>query len=123
MRIKSSRRGTGRLLAVLPVLASLSGVANAQQSGLLPLHPIKRQRVPCPLEDPIYKTYRSEYFGYFPTQWRPFPKGWNLPSPEGPNTREALAKQPIEAMTPPSEDEGPDEEAPAGDRGQRPAPT
>jgi hypothetical protein len=123
MRTESSSRGTARLLAVLTVLVGLPGVASAQQSGLFPLRPIKRERVPCSMEDPIYKLYRSQYYGYYPTQWRPFPQGWNLPSPEGPNTREALAKQPIEASAP-MQDEGPDEEAPAApDRGQRPAPT
>jgi hypothetical protein len=102
----SWRRKPGQVLGALVILASLSGVAQAQQSGLFPLHPIRRQRVPCPNEDPIYKLYRSQYYGYYPTQWRPFPQGWNLPSPEGPNTKEALAKQPIEAQKPPAPEEG-----------------
>ena len=101
-----------RLLAAaaLPALAALGtalpgtmGVAQAQQSGLFPLHPIKRERVPCPLEDPIYKQYRTQYYGYYPTQWRPFPQGCNMASPEGPHTREALQKQPIEASALPRE--------------------
>jgi hypothetical protein len=111
------RRKPGQVLTVLTVLASLSGVAQAQQSGLFPLHPIKRQRVPCPNEDPIYKLYRTQYYGYYPTQWRPFPQGWNLPSPEGPNTQAVLAKQPIEAAKPPGPEEGEGEEMP----GQPPA--
>jgi hypothetical protein len=110
-------RKPGQVLTALVVLASLSGVAQAQQSGLFPLHPIRRERVPCPSEDPIYKLYRSQYYGYFPTQWRPFPQGWNLPSPEGPNTKEALAKQPIEAQKPQTGDEGEGEEM----QGQPPA--
>jgi hypothetical protein len=122
MLTKPSRRGTGRLVAVVAVLVSLSGVARAQQSGLFPLHPIKRERVPCPLEDPVYKLYRSQYYGYYPTQWRPFPQGWNLPSPEGPNTQDALKKQPIEASTQPQPEEEGDQGPAPPDRGNRPAP-
>jgi hypothetical protein len=124
MLTKPSRRETGRVLAVLTVLVSLSGVARAQQSGLFPLHPIRRERVPCSMEDPVYKLYRSQFYGYYPTQWRPFPQGWNLPSPEGPNTKQALEKQPIEASATPSpEGEGEEGPGPAQpDRGTRPAP-
>ena len=123
MLTKSWRRKPGQVLAVATVVLSLSGLAQAQQSGLLPLHPIKRERVPCPEEDPIYKLYRSQYYGYFPTQWRPFPKGWSLPSPEGPNTKQALKDNPIEAPKPPA-GEGEGEEAPARpERGQQPIPT
>jgi hypothetical protein len=60
-------------------------LAEAQQSGLFPLAPIRRERVPCAMEDPVYQLYRREYFGYFPTCWRPFPAGWGCPSPEAPN--------------------------------------
>jgi hypothetical protein len=40
------------------------------QTQLFPLAPIQRQRVPCPMEDPVYGQYRQQYFGYFPTCWR-----------------------------------------------------
>jgi hypothetical protein len=60
-------------------------LAEAQQSGLFPLAPIRRQRIPCPMEDPVYGLYRQEYFGYHPTCWRKFPAGWGCPSAEGPN--------------------------------------
>ena len=124
MLTKSWRRKPGQVLAVATVVLSLSGLAQAQQSGLFPLHPIKRERVPCPEEDPIYKLYRSQYYGYYPTQWRPFPQGWSLKSPEGPNTKQALKDNPIEAPKPP-EGGGEGEEGPAGpDRGgQQPIPT
>lgn len=123
MLTKPTRRGTVRLLAGVTVLVSLSGVARAQQSGLFPLKPIRRERTPCSMEDPVYKLYRSQYYGYYPTQWRPFPQGWNLPSPEGPNTREALQKMPIEATAPPSDDGAGDEGPAPPERGDRPAPT
>jgi hypothetical protein len=108
--MKSWRRKLGQVLAASTVLLSLSGLAEAQQSGLLPLHPIRRQRVPCPNEDPIYKLYRNQYYGYFPTQWRKFPEGWNLPSPEGPNTRQVLKDNPIEGPKPLPSEEGEREE-------------
>ena len=124
MLTKSWRRKAGQALAVATVVLGLSGLAQAQQSGLLPLHPIKRERVPCPEEDPIYKTYRSQYYGYFPTQWRPFPKGWSLPSPEGPNTKQVLKDNPIEApKPPPGEEEGPEGPAAPERGGQQPIPT
>ena len=124
MLTKSWRRRLVRALAVLTVVVSLSGLAQAQQSGLFPLHPIKRERVPCAAEDPIYKLYRSQYYGYFPTQWRPFPQGWNLPSPEGPNTEAALAKQPIEGPKAPEADEGEgdDMQGPPDRGGRQPIP-
>ena len=55
------------------------------QTELFPLAPIKRERVPCPMEDPVYGLYRHQYFGYYPTCWRAFPPGWGCPSPEAPN--------------------------------------
>ena len=72
-------------LVVLTVIVSLSERAQAQQTGLFPLAPIRRQRVPCDQEDPIYKFSKQKYFGYHPTSWRRFPEGWNPPSPEGPD--------------------------------------
>lgn len=69
-------------------------LAEAQQGGLFPLAPIRRERVPCPMEDPIYGMYRHEYFGYFPTCWRQFPQGWGCPSPEAPDPALAFQKRP-----------------------------
>jgi hypothetical protein len=85
MRTNSKRRGRGLVLATLTLIVSLPGLARAQQTGLFPLAPIKRQRVPCDQEDPIYKTYKHQYFGYHPTCWRAFPAGWGCPSPYGPD--------------------------------------
>ncbi|MHC5543662.1 hypothetical protein ACYOEI_36010, partial [Singulisphaera rosea] len=65
-------------------------LAEAQQSGLFPLAPIRRERVPCAAEDPVYGMYRKEYFGYHPTCWRKFPAGWGCPSPEAPNVEQAF---------------------------------
>jgi hypothetical protein len=123
MLTNSWRRETRLVLGVLTVLVSVSGLAQAQQSGLFPNHPIRRQRVPCPNEDPVYKLYRSQYFGYHPTVWRQFPDGWGAPSPYAPNPKlefEKLPIKPLEAAPPPGEE---DEEMPAPpDRGRQPIP-
>jgi hypothetical protein len=85
MRTNLTSRSRGLVLAALTVVVSLPELARAQQTGLFPLAPIKRQRVPCDQEDPIYKTYKHQYFGYHPTCWRTFPAGWGCPSPNGPD--------------------------------------
>ena len=123
MLTKSWRLRPGLLLAVPTILVSLSGLAHAQQSGLFPLHPIKRERVPCPNEDPVYKLYRYQYFGYHPTVWRRFPEGWGVPSPEAPNPKaefEKLPVKPAEAI-PPEEGEDQDMQAPP-ERGRQAIP-
>jgi hypothetical protein len=95
MRTNSRRRDQGLALAVLTVVLSLPELAHAQQSGLFPLSPIKRQRVPCDQEDPIYKTYKHQYFGYHPTCWRKFPDGWGCPSREAPNKEKSFKELPL----------------------------
>jgi hypothetical protein len=104
--MNSRRRDQGLALAVLTVVLSLPHLAQAQQSGLFPLHPIKRQRVPCDQEDPLYKTYKQQYFGYYPTCWRTFPDGWGCPSREAPNKEEEFKKLPLlsGAGEPPTEE-------------------
>ncbi|WP_422930338.1 hypothetical protein [Singulisphaera sp. PoT] len=69
-------------------------LAQAQQSGLFPLAPIQRERVPCPAEDPVYELYRREYFGYHPTCWRPFPAGWGCPTPLAANVAQEFKERP-----------------------------
>jgi hypothetical protein len=111
---QSIRRKPGQVLAVLAAVMSLSGLAEAQQSGMFPMHAIRRERTPCANEDPIYKLYRNQYYGYFPTQWRRFPDGWSLSSPEGPHTAEELKKNPIEGPKPfAPEGEGEEMQGPA----------
>jgi hypothetical protein len=122
MLTKSWRRRTREALAVLTVLLSLTGLAQAQQNGLFPLQPIQRERVPCPAEEPIYKLYRSRYFGYYPPQWRPFPDGWHLKTPQSPNRQEELKKQPVLPVAPTPPDEGEEPMAPAGGRQAIPNP-
>ena len=94
MRTNLRRRGRGLVLAALSIVVSLPGLARAQQTGLFPLAPIKRQRVPCDQEDPIYKTYKHQYFGYHPTCWRTFPAGWGCPSPNGPDKEKSFKEFP-----------------------------
>jgi hypothetical protein len=95
MRTNSRIRGQVLVLAALTVVVSLPELAKAQQTGLFPLAPIKRQRVPCDQEAAEYKLYKHKYFGYHPTCWRPFPAGWGCPSPEAPNKEESFKKIPF----------------------------
>ncbi len=85
----------GLAFAVVAVAASLPQMARAQQSGLFPLHPIKRHRVPCDQEDPIYKINKYQYFGYNPTCWHRFPDGWGCPSPNAPDREASLKETPL----------------------------
>jgi hypothetical protein len=94
MRTNLRSRSRGLVLAALTVIVSLPELARAQQTGLFPLAPIKRQRVPCDQEDPIYKTYKNQYFGYHPTCWRAFPTGWGCPSPNGPDKEKSFKEFP-----------------------------
>jgi hypothetical protein len=90
MRTNSRRRGWGLVLAMLTLLVSLPELAYAQQTGLFPLSPIRRQRVPCDQQDPIYRTIKQQYYGYHPTCWRRFPAGWGCPSPEAPDKKKSF---------------------------------
>src|SRR5262249_4029368 len=91
----NARRGAHALtMVVLTAAVSLSGRVEAQQTGLFPLAPIRRQRVPCDQEDPTYKIYKHQYFGYHPTCWRTFPAGWGCPSAEAPNKEQSFRALP-----------------------------
>jgi hypothetical protein len=90
------------------------------QTQLFPLAHIKRERVPCPMEDPVYGTYRQQYFGYFPTCWRQFPQGWGCPSPDAPNQAMEFKNRPRDPLPegPPEPDDG---RGPGGMPGDEPA--
>lgn len=102
------------VLAVLTMAVSLSERAQAQQGGLFPLAPIRRERPPCSNEDPVYKYYKQRYFGYHPTCWTPFPAGWGCPSKETADKEKAFREQPLDSK-PAMEEEGP---LPGEDMGQ-----
>jgi hypothetical protein len=89
------------------------------QTQLFPLATIKRERVPCPMEDPVYGLYRQQYFGYFPTCWRQFPPGWGCPSPEAPNQAIEFKNRPRDPL-PESPPEPEDGAGPAGMPGDAP---
>ena len=55
-----------------------------------PLSNIKCKRTPCEMEDPTYRMYRHEFYGYHPTCWRKFPANWGCPSPEAPDLQKAF---------------------------------
>jgi hypothetical protein len=107
MLIKSRRRFRSPAAWALVVVFGAPALVEAQQSGLFPNAPINRERVPCPHEDPVYRLYRHQYFGYHPTCWRRFPEGWGCPSPEAPNVAQAfrdLPRDPLPVLPP--DDEG-----------------
>jgi hypothetical protein len=83
------------VMAVLTMAVSLSERAQAQQTGLFPLGNIRRERPPCPNEDPVYKYYKQQYFGYHYTCWRPFPNGWGCPSKETADKEKAFRDKPL----------------------------
>jgi hypothetical protein len=126
MRTRSRSRLGWAAAGALAFVVGAPAASQAQQSGLFPLSPIRRERTPCPMEDPLYKLYRQQYFGYHPTCWRRFPAGWGCPSPEAPNP--ALEFQRLKRDTPGGSEPGPDPAAPApGDGtpapgGEMPAP-
>jgi hypothetical protein len=94
-------------------------LAEAQQGGLFPLAPVRRQRVPCPMEDPTFGLYRQEYYGYFPTCWRRFPPGWGCPSPEAPNPAASFKERPRDPL-PDLRQPGDEPNGAPGDRGNAP---
>jgi hypothetical protein len=115
--------------AVWSVLLTLGIPALVQaQTQLFPLAPIQRQRVPCPMEDPVYGLYRQQYWGYFPTCWRAFPPGWGCPSPyvadfEQSKREYPLARpEPLQPLNMEPDMEPGAGEAPAGPRGRAPNP-
>ncbi len=90
MRTNSRSRGRGLVLAVLTMVVSLPELARAQQTGLFPLAPIRRQRVPCDQEDPIYKIYKHQYFGYHPDVLAAVPGRLGLSEPGRARQREIV---------------------------------
>ena len=87
----------GLLLGALIVPALVPDEALAQMQ-LFPNATIKRKRVDCAMEEPIYGLYRKQYYGYYPTAWRQFPPGWHLVSPEAVSEtdRQAASKEILE---------------------------
>lgn len=92
MRTRTWSRIRTEAVWTLVVLLGIPALAQAQQTGLFPLRPIKRERVPCAAEDPVYRQHREMYYGYYPTCWRKFPPGWGCMSPEAPNAAASFEK-------------------------------
>lgn len=125
MRTRSSKRLGWSAAWALALVFGAPVLATAQTTELFPFRRITRERVPCAMEDPVYKLYRNEYYGYHPTCWRKFPTGWGCPSPEGPNAAEAfriLPRDKPDMGEPMGENNGMDDagRGPA-DAGDRPA--
>lgn len=108
MRTKSRSRGAGLVLTALAVVIFAPEWASAQQTGLFPLAPIRRQRTPVGQEDPVYKEYRHKFYGYHPTCWHRFPDGWGCPSKDAPNRTKSFRETPLGKSdeTPKPRDEG-----------------
>jgi hypothetical protein len=120
MLTKAMRRFSGRTLAFFAAVVVLSDWTMAQQTGLFPLAPIRRRRPPCAQQDPVYKLYKDQYFGYHPTIWRKFPDGWGAPSPEGPDAAASFKKYPRIAPDAEYQDEG--DQGDQGDQGMQAEP-
>lgn len=121
MRTNSRMMTRVLTLVVLTGAVGFAERVQAQQTGLFPLAPIQRKRVPCDQEDPTYKLYKQQYFGYHPTCWRTFPKGWGCPSGEAPDIEKSKKLYPP-GNEPELLDEGMAEEgnAPVDRRPERP---
>jgi len=98
---------------------SLPELARAQQGGLFPLSPIRRQRVACDQELPIYKKIKYQYYGYYPTSWHPFPAGWGYPNPEAPDKAKSFRDQKLGAREEDQMELPPEGAAPARPEGGR----
>ena len=120
--MKTWNRFQSPALWAIAVVLGAPAWASAQQSGMFPLAPIQRERVPCPLEDPVYGLYRHEYFGYHPTCWRRFPAGWGCPTPEAPDVTAAFLAHPRD-KPPPLSAYPPEGETPSGDELPAPLPS
>jgi hypothetical protein len=117
MLTNQKRRNRVLTLVALTLLVGVPELAMAQQSGLFPNATIRRARPSCAQEDPIYKLYRHQYYGFHPTCWRRFPDGWGCPSPEAPDREKSYQEIPKKPPTPidmPELDEG---AAPGRDEG------
>jgi hypothetical protein len=120
MRTHSRRRAQALAIVVLTAAVGYCGHVEAQQTGLFPRAPIRRQRVPCDQEDPTYKIYKQQYFGYHPTCWRTFPPGWGCPSAEAPNKERSfqelkpgqMSEEETGEMNPPEDRGAPPERRP-----------
>lgn len=77
----SQRRSPAPVLWTLIAVLGLPALAQAQ---LFPNAAIHRKRIPCPQEAPVYKMYREQFYGHYPTCWRRWPSGWGCPTPEAP---------------------------------------
>ena len=117
MRTRSRMRLGWSAAWALALVCGAPALASAQTTELFPFRTITRERVPCAMEDPVYKLYRNEYFGYHPTCWRKFPTGWGCPSPEGPDAVESFRKLPRDK--PESAEPIGDDPAPEGGAGMR----
>ena len=103
MLTNSRRRTRWPLWAALGLIAGVPALAEAQ---LFPNLAIKRERPCCNAEDPVFRLYRHQYYGYHPTCWRRFPPGWGCPSPEGPQTAAAMEEIRRDLERQPREDFG-----------------
>lgn len=120
MEIMATRRFSMPAMLGLALVLGLPMLAEAQ---LFPNATIKRQRVSCLNEDPVYRMYRQQYYGYFPTCWRRFPDGWGCPSRESSAAEVAKAMQEIQKSVKELSEATQTEEPPATtDEGEMPAP-
>jgi hypothetical protein len=90
---------TGRSWALGALVVTLFGTSSAV-AQVFPNAPIRREKVPCELENPQYRMIREQYYGYYPTCWRRFPPGWGCLSPDGPNWEAEKKRMPLDEYEP-----------------------
>lgn len=119
-----------RLRFIVGVIGLTLLASESADAQLFPNMWIRRQRPDCDNESPMIKMNRDFYYGYHPTEWKRFPEGWGISSPEVINKEELMAqikkeiKRLDEEFGPPSRDNrGGDEDIPqrgGGDRNAEP---
>lgn len=119
MHTRAGRWERSQAAWVVAGILAMPAIAEAQLFPNLPTR--KRERVDCAHENPAFRAYRHEYYGYYPTCWRRFPPGWGCPSPEAPNWPEELIRAPLdESLATPGAGQAPASAGALDRDGQRP---
>ncbi len=87
------RNSTAIVVIALAIGVLAPSIVHAQ---LFPNLPIKRKRIDCAQEDPIYGMIRQKQFGSYPTCWRRAKTVWRCPNPEAPDWEAELEERPLD---------------------------
>ncbi len=97
MRTNSRSRGRGLVLAVLTMVVSLPELAQAQQTGLFPLEPIKPAAGSVRPGRPDLQNLQASVFRLSPDVLAAVPSGWGCPSREAPDREQSFKDIPLQA--------------------------